>query len=617
MGLRILRNADGSFRATWYGRISIKGMKRETNLNVPIAGTVPTDADGNIRLSDSGDDAFERSRKAAQKAFDKWREETKSDPAELQRKAHKARTGEDLEGLPLAKLFENWANVSRAKEPTADWRDMVKGWFADFAAFARAEARKHGKRCETANDITPEIAAAWFTDVKSKDPWETVLKKKHLISGAFSRLQGLGLARINPFANIQLRGGGAGDGAKVSRKALTAAETERLFEIARDDENLYPLIVTAACTGMRLGDVCNLKWADVDLKAGLIVCTTAKTGVRVTIPIFGRLREVLEDREPIPGDGSAISPFVFPETAADYNRTNENGNHTTRNKIIQAVKPYFARAVFGDAVEATDVQADGETVRPLAEVIDAAGFTETKRARLLEVDAMHKAGKTNIEIARKIGKARSVVFGDLREIEKLTGARRERPIAEAHERRKTRFDLIEQTRQDRKIGNRAACVFGWHSFRHAFVVLALQAGVPVEDVRRIVGHGDAETTLKNYNNPEEKHAAERMREKMAGTVLDGGKRIGKAATAEIGMSGGGAVAVAAVASVGKVEAAARSLALARAVMPSDQARTVAAVLAAAGVDADAEPERALALIAATVDAETKARIAAVIQAAGV
>ena len=75
MGLKILRNTDGTFRATWYGRISVKGKKRETNLNVPIDGNIPVDESGKIRLTAKGDAALERSRKAAQKAFDAWRKE--------------------------------------------------------------------------------------------------------------------------------------------------------------------------------------------------------------------------------------------------------------------------------------------------------------------------------------------------------------------------------------------------------------------------------------------------------------------------------------------------------------------------------------------------------------
>lgn len=513
---------DGKLRETWYGRISVKGNLRTANLNVAVAGEIPLDENGNVQLSRKGDDEFERSRKAAQKAFEIWRKESQKDPAELQRKAHKARTGEDLEGLPLAKLYANWAAVSRAKEPTAEWSSMVRGWFADFAAFAQAEARKRRQLCETVNDVTPEIAAAWFNHVKETYTWETVLKMKHLVSGTFTRLQGLGLARINPFSTMQLRGGGNGGNRKVSRRALGIDETERLFDCASGSD-IYPLVVAAACTGMRIGDVCNMKWADVDLDAGIIDCVTAKAGVRVTIPIFGRLMDVLEERAPVPGDGEPASEFVFPEWARAYNYVNENGHHSTRNRIIQAVKPIFARAVFGDAEPAEDVQTDGGTVRGLADVIDGAGFREGKRARLLEVYARHKGGMMSKDIAAALGVARSQVSMDLREISKLTGEEL-RPMATKTANRTSRLDLIERTRQKRDVGKRAASVYGWHSCRHTFVVLALKAGVPVEDVRRIVGHGEAETTLENYYNPERKHAAERMRSRMAGTVLDGTRR---------------------------------------------------------------------------------------------
>ena len=126
MGLKIIKNPDGTFRPTWYGRISVKGKRRDTNLMVDIDGTIPVDKDGNVLLTAQGDNAFERSRKAAKKAFDAWRRESHKDPAELQRKAHRARTGEDLDGLPLSKLFANWSSVSRGKTPTPVWCTVVK-----------------------------------------------------------------------------------------------------------------------------------------------------------------------------------------------------------------------------------------------------------------------------------------------------------------------------------------------------------------------------------------------------------------------------------------------------------------------------------------------------------
>ena len=595
MGLKILTGRDGTPRDTWYARMRVRGKERKTNLNVPIEGTPPIDEAGNVVLSRRGDAAFERSRRAAQKAFDAWRRESRKDPAELQRKAHKARTGEDLEGLPLSKLYANWQSVSRGKDPTPGWCAMVKGWFDDFAAFAQAEARKHHKRCETANDVTPEIATAWFNHVKAACAWETVLKMKHLISGTFTRLQGLGLSRINPFANMHLRGGGGGANRKISRKALTEEETERILDLARDTD-IYPLVVTAVFTGMRIGDCCNLTWDSVDLNAGLIDTVTAKAGVRVTIPILGRLSDVLNEHAPTPGDGTPASPYVFPAAQSQYARN--------RHLILRAVKPLFARAVFGDKEPATDVN---ETQRELADVIDGAGFTEHKRNRLMDIYARIKAGERSADIAAAMNIARSQMSMDLREIEKITGQTL-RPMAIKSAQRKTQLDLIEQTRQARGIGKRAASVYGWHSFRHGFVIFALKAGVPVEDVRRIVGHGEVRTTLENYYNPEKKHTAERVQKRLAGTVLGktAWKRIGETIDAPAGGF--------AVAPTGKADAG-RMLAIARAVLAPDEAAKADAVVAAAGVNPDSEPERALALIAATVDGETQKRIAAVVKAA--
>ena len=511
MSLKIQINTDGTFRSTWWGRLSVKGRKRETNLGIPIEGTVPVDSSGKVRLSATGDEAFERSRKAAQKAFEAWRREVQKDPAELQAKAYKARTGEDLGGLPLSKLYANWKNLMRDKSPTETWCGVVKTWLASFVKFCEGEAKRRNTKCETVNDVTPEIAAAWYEHIKAEFAWKTVKSKKNLVCGIFARLQATGLARINPFATIQSRGGGSGDNRKVARKALDLAELEKVLDCARGDGALYPLVVAAACTGMRLGDVCNLKWADVDLKQGLITCVTAKAGVRVTIPILGRLQDVLSGLSP---DGS---PYVFPDAQAQYARN--------KDKLIRDVKPLFARAVIVEGEAPARKKADGPK-RRLEEVVGGAGFTEFKRKRLLEVYARFKAGMRSSEIAAELDVARSQVSMDLRDIEKLTGEAL-RPMAARKAQAGTRLDLIEKTRQERKVGKRAACIYGWHSFRHTFVVLALKAGVPVEDVRRIVGHGEAETTLSNYYNPEAKHAAESLRKGMAGTVLDVGTRKGR------------------------------------------------------------------------------------------
>ncbi len=237
MGLKIMRNADGTIRETWHGRISVKGVKRTTNQNVPIEGTVPTDADGNLLLSAKGDAAFERSRKAAQKAFEKWRKENHEDPAELQRKAYHARTGEDLNGVPLASLYVRWCKVKRERKPTEGWQKMIGKWFGRFAAFAGNYARRNRTRCETINDITPEIAEAWFEEIKKTYSWETVTKMMALMRGAFRRFSTSG--RENPFAGIILRGGGSGGNKKISRTPLEAKHLAGVVTLAATQQKCY------------------------------------------------------------------------------------------------------------------------------------------------------------------------------------------------------------------------------------------------------------------------------------------------------------------------------------------------------------------------------------------
>lgn len=517
MGLLIMKRQDGKLRPTWYGRISVKGKRRDTNLNVPIEGTIPLNDKGTPIWNVKGDSAFERSKRAAKKVFNKWRKEAKKDPAELAAKAYKARTGVSIEGVPLAKLADLWETQNRTYTPSDNWRKAVRKWFERFHTFANKCAIENGARCETINDVTPEIVRAWFAHIKGAFAWETVTKQMSLMRNAFKRYATNG--KLNPFEDIVMRNREIAN-ARVNHKPLTALETQRLFDCARDNETIYPLVVAAACTGMRIGDVCRLKWSDVDLREGLIDVQTAKTGKRVTIPIFDRLREVLNERNAIDGDGTKPSMFVFPMAARWYTE-NPSG-------VYQGVKPFIGRAVFGNSINPTDVVlVENGNAKPksLVDVIDNARFSDAKRTRILEVYAKFKEGMRCCDIANALGIARSQVSMDLREAERLTGETL-RPMSIAKSRRATNFDLIKSTRAIRGVGKRSASLYGWHSLRATFVVLAVESGVPLPDVQQIVGHTTTTMTMQ-YFNPEKKHTAERVQKQMRGTVLDGNCTRGK------------------------------------------------------------------------------------------
>ena len=83
----------------------------------------------------------------------------------------------------------------------------------------------------------------------------------------------------------------------------------------------------------------------------------------------------------------------------------------------------------------------------------------------------------------------------------------------------TTKDLLRMTRQKREIGQNSASLFGWHSLRTTFVTISLMYRVPIELVRRIVGHTTADMTL-TYFQPTARIMAETFSRQMAG-VLSG------------------------------------------------------------------------------------------------
>ena len=64
-GLKIMKNADGSARPTWYAQVTRNGKKVRVNLKVRIGGTIPTDDAGRFNVNGKGDQAFRDSRHAA------------------------------------------------------------------------------------------------------------------------------------------------------------------------------------------------------------------------------------------------------------------------------------------------------------------------------------------------------------------------------------------------------------------------------------------------------------------------------------------------------------------------------------------------------------------------
>lgn len=82
-------------------------------------------------------------------------------------------------------------------------------------------------------------------------------------------------------------------------------------------------------------------------------------------------------------------------------------------------------------------------------------------------------------------------------------------------------DRIQMTRKGRAGGKRSVCLYGWHSFRATFCILALHSGLPESLIIKAVGHATFKTTKEFYNEPTRAIIKEYMQKKMSETAIGG------------------------------------------------------------------------------------------------
>jgi integrase len=63
-----------------------------------------------------------------------------------------------------------------------------------------------------------------------------------------------------------------------------------------DNEQLKDIVTVALHTGMRRGEIFNLKWFDLDLERGVIQVRKTKTKLNRVVPMNARVKEVLNQQ---------------------------------------------------------------------------------------------------------------------------------------------------------------------------------------------------------------------------------------------------------------------------------------------------------------------------------
>jgi len=503
MGLKLIKDG-GVVRRKWYGQYKVDGGYRVEPLQTPMRGErIPSS------LAQQGDEAFERSRAAAQREFDDLEREAKEGRSadHLIRHRIERKIGKPVSDVRISELATIWRNKPRSKTPTEKTLANADHYFAVFADFAK---------CRFAYQVTKAVAGRFFNTIRGQYSWNTTKEMMSILNGAFALSLDHGVT--NPFEDVMkaIKGGSVDDTDKVHRRPLSEAELQQLLKESEKDPMLHALTVTAACTGMRIGDVCNLKWSSVDMRRGFLTVLTAKRRKEVTIPILAPLRKILEAALVEVPDGE---PHVFPDAAQMY-ESNPSG-------IIRRGKVLFARALFASAAEQdadVEIVDENQSAKTPAEVLGCirnAGFTKQKTERCEKVYTLYATGLSYRQIEHETGLSRGQIADYLHGIEAITG---NTIVKWAKECATSNHRLLRHTRQGRKVGRRSASLYGWHSLRASFVVAALMHGVPIEVVRRVVGHSTVRMT-EEYFNPSKDIIAEVFDRKMKGSVLTGGSDV--------------------------------------------------------------------------------------------
>jgi integrase len=477
MGVILKMQRGGMLRDSWYGVYrESDGTRKVINLNVKVCGTPP----GSRSVRDAGDRDFEESRKEAKKALAGYVDTArrKGRAEHLTERLIEAKTGRSVEYARIDALPARWRTLGRESPASEQHLANCDAQFRRFIEFMR----ERNPEANYLYEVKPEDAGLFVKELRAKLAPATAHYGVRLLAKAFGRF--LPVGAMNPFEDSMGRRKNNTSGV-VHRKPFTPDELQALLKTAKDDPFMYPLIVTAACSGMRRGDVCNLKWRDVDLAGGMLTVKTSKTESSVEIPIFTPLRAVLDERK---GDGRVL---VFPEAAAMMKENADGLSYRFKVLVARALDGQLRKALPAPTPAA---EIEAEAVAAITDKVR----NGTRRARMLDVFRRYAAGKSVRQIAVATGISKGIISYDLHVIQKWV----EKDFMRSSQGSDVRDAIDRVTRIKREHGQKSASVRDWHALRTTFVTLALSAGVPVELVRRVTGHATVEVVLKHYFRPD-------------------------------------------------------------------------------------------------------------------
>jgi integrase len=227
--------------------------------------------------------------------------------------------------IPLADAFEIASKKPRKKTPGEDYQKQKCSHWRDFISYIASEH----STVKYISDVETIHAEGYIGYIRESGRFDKEVKNGG-VAGEYTRNYNLSAASANlmlttlketfkllkkdtgmeenPFSGIEK----ADNSGAAAREIFTEDELNKIFDNA--DEFLYPIFRIGLETALREGDVCLLKWANVNLFNKTIQKKTRKTGAPIEIPMLKELYDYMLELKQL----SNGSEYVLPAQAELY-----------------------------------------------------------------------------------------------------------------------------------------------------------------------------------------------------------------------------------------------------------------------------------------------------------
>lgn len=256
-------------------------------------------------------------------------------------------------GLPAARQDVKFSEFSQtyiddyAKQHKKSWRDDQYRLEANMIPF-------FGSLC--LHEITSQTIEQYRAKrLKSGVSRSTVNRELTILKKMFNLAVDWGLAQSNPATKVKLFS------ENDTQKERILAHDEEARLLAESPDYLKPILVIALNTGMRRGEILNLRWDQVDLRGRQIAVRKTKSGKDRLIPISSRLLSVFSLLGPHRGESRLV--FPNPATGRPYTEVKKSFKMACERAGIEGLRFHDLRHTFATRLVKAGV--DIITVRDL------------------------------------------------------------------------------------------------------------------------------------------------------------------------------------------------------------------------------------------------------------